>query len=408
MTTKIQTKTAVKLHNRNVVLNVLRSSEQITIPVIVKKTRLSNNTVIKVIDFYIEEGLILNAGKGESTYDGGKKPNLYIFNPEAKFAIGMHFAHDGKLLGVLTDLNGTIIAEVNFKMPWNISIDEVIQTIYSGYLALLDKSKIDSKKIIGVAIGTHGITDFKSGRIIKSPHNPVWGENIELRSLVEELIDRPVYVDNQIRFKVYAEKIYGIGFGYKNIIVLHGGVSAIMGVISDNTIKRGNNNLLGSIGHMTLDPRDEEICMCGGKGCFGVLIDKKRVLRRALERIKTSPDSIIFKNTKPENIKIENIFEASNNSDPLAMELMDEVIKWFCLGIHNIVLFYDPEIIIIQGKYSEAGDYFINSLQKRISEVSLLGIPMAVKIEYSTLNSKAGDIGAAAFVIEEFFKIPRS
>lgn len=89
--------------------------------------------------------------------------------------------------------------------------------------------------------------------------------------------------------------------------------------------------------------------------------------------------------------------------DALARELMDEVIKWFAAGIHNAILFYDPEIVIIQGVYAEAGDYFIETLRRRVQEVSLRQVPLDIKIEYSRLGNKVGAIGAA-FTIQEFFK----
>ena len=131
MNKMIQTKSALMLHNRNIVLNVFRSTNKLTIAEIVRRTKLSNNTAIKVVEYYIAIGLILNIGKGESTYDGGKKPNIYQFNPKANFAIGMHFAADGYLQGVLTDLKGTIIEKIKKKMSWNISIDKVTIWRYS-------------------------------------------------------------------------------------------------------------------------------------------------------------------------------------------------------------------------------------------------------------------------------------
>ena len=403
---KIQTKKAIRQHNQKAVLALIRTLSRTTIPDIANKIHLSTNTVTKIIEFYSDQGLIINSGKGESTYEGGKRPNLYAFNPRARFGIGMQIAHEGQLHAVLADLNGSIVQEISLPIEWNTKMEVILDRIRNAYERLIDAAKISREKIVGVAIGTHGITDYEHGTIVVSPHNPVWGKNIEFRKMVAETIsdDIPVFVDNQIRFKAFAEKSLGAAKGFDNIIILYSGISAIAGIVSDNLIKRGKHYLAGAIGHMTLDPDDEEVCMCGGRGCFGVLIDMNRVLRRARERSKQNTDSLIFKEKTADEIGIEDVFRASNNGDALAKELMDEVIKWFAAGIHNAILFYDPEIVIIQGVYAQAGGYFIETLRRKVQEVSLLQVPLDIKIEYSRLGNKVGAIGAAAFTIQEFFK----
>jgi predicted NBD/HSP70 family sugar kinase len=403
---QIQTKKAVRQHNQKAVLALIRTLSPTTILETAGKIHLSTNTVTKIIEHYTNQELIINSGKGESTYEGGKRPNLYAFNPKARFAIGMQIAHEGQLHAVLTDLNGSIVHEISLPIKWNTKMEIILDRILSAYEQLIEAAKVDRNKIVGLAIGTHGITDYEHGTIIVSPHNPVWGKNIAFKKMVEDRIpDRiPIFVDNQIRFKAFAEKSLGVAKEFDNIIILHSGISAIAGIVSDNLIKRGKHYLAGAIGHMTLDPDDEEVCMCGARGCFGVLIDMNRVLRKAKDRAKENPASLIFQSKKADEIGIEDVFRASNRGDALARELMDEVIKWFAAGIHNAILFYDPEIVIIQGVYAEAGDYFIEMLRGKVQEVSLLQVPLDLKIEYSRLGNKVGAIGAAAFTIQEFFE----
>jgi predicted NBD/HSP70 family sugar kinase len=403
---KIQTKKAIRQHNQKAVLALIRSHSPTTIPEVAGKIHLSTNTVTKIIEHYTTQGLIINSGKGESTYEGGKRPNLYAFNPEARLAIGMQIAHEGQLHAVLADLNGSIMHEISLPIKWNIKMEVILDCIVSEYEELIAAAGIDRNRIIGIAIGTHGITDFEHGTIIVSPHNPIWGKNIKFKEMVEEKIPDPipVFVDNQIRFKAFAEKSLGAAKEFDNIIILYSGISAIAGIVSDNVIKRGKHYLAGAIGHMTLDPDDEEVCMCGGRGCFGVLIDMNRVLRKAREKAKENPDSLIFRDKPASETEIEDVFKASNDGDALAKQLIDEVIKWFAAGIHNAILFYDPEIVIIQGVYAEAGEYFIETLRRKVQEVSLLQVPLEIKIEYSRLGNKVGAIGAAAFIIQEFFK----
>jgi glucokinase len=98
------------------------------------------------------------------------------------------------------------------------------------------------------------------------------------------------------------------------------------------------------------------------------------------------------------------IFEASNKGDALAQEVVDEAAHWFAIGLSNIVLAYDPEIIVLQGIFAEGGDYFIRRLRREINEVSLIHIKKNVQIEYSRFGRNAGVLGAAAFAVAEYLK----
>ncbi|GAI09161.1 unnamed protein product [marine sediment metagenome] len=68
------------------------------------------------------------------------------------------------------------------------------------------------------------------------------------------------------------------------------------------------------------------------------------------------------------------------------MELMDDVISWFAVGISNIILLYDPQIIVIQGIFAKAGEYFLDNLRIKVNEISLPKIKKETKIEYSKLG----------------------
>jgi predicted NBD/HSP70 family sugar kinase len=168
-------------------------------------------------------------------------------------------------------------------------------------------------------------------------------------------------------------------------------------------IKRGVHYLAGEIGHMIINPSDDIACSCGGRGCFEVLVSTHRVLEKA-QMMKTNyPDSAVFSDTGGDTPQIVTIFEAANSGDTLARLLLDDVIKWFTIGISNIILMYDPEIVIIQGVYSQAGPYFLNNLRSGVNTCSLIRIRKNVEIQYSNLGKNRGVLGGGAFIVSEYF-----
>lgn len=395
----------LKQINRKAILNMLRSSDGISVAELSKKSKLSKTTLMKIMNYYIEKGLIFIAGKGSSTEEGGKKPNIFKFNKDGGYAIGMIISAN-RLFSVITNLNSEIVDKISMELKTNENFDIVLVKIIDSYNYLVSHSGVDRKKIIGIAVGAYGITNMNEGIVLFSPHFPSWGENIELKKkMVEKLTDGiPVIVDNHARFQVFAEKIIGLGKEKSNIVIIQAGKGMVAGVIMEGEIKRGNHFLVGEIGHMVIDPDSDELCACGGKGCFEAIVSTDRILRIARENYKVYNSSSIFNGKSPDKIEINDIFNALDKNDKLALKLIDELIEWFAIGISNIILMYDPQTIIIQGIYTGAGQYFLRKLRDRVNRISLFNIKKKTEIEYSKLGDKAGVLGAASYVISEYFE----
>ncbi len=386
------------------VLDVLMHSNTVKVSELSKKTNLSKTTLMKILKHFIEEGFVVKEGKGESTNEGGKKPNLYRFNTNAGFIFSIQI-FPKEILSTITNLKSEILFINSEKIEKDENINIIIEKITKAFNDMVVNNNIDSKKLLGIGLASHGITNISTGTIITSPHFPSWGENLPLRDLLRKNFgdDIPIVIDNQIRFQALAEKNSENGKNKRNIIVIEGGEGLVAGIIVKNSIKRGIHYLAGEIGHMVINPEGEYMCACGGRGCFEALISVNRLKDIALKKFKDNKDSLVFKGKKSHEIDIFNIFSASNAGDRFARELMDDVVKWFAIGFSNIILMYDPEMIIIQGIYSKAGEYFINNLRKQINNVSLLKIRKDVEIEYSRFGKEVGVIGASDYVISEFF-----
>ena len=401
----IKKQKTLKQANRKVILNILRDSGEISVADLSREVNLSKPTLMIIINYYLKNGLVINTGKGDSTEEGGKKPNIYKFNEDGGYAVGMIISAN-KLTAVITNLKSKILYKTSVPLKTNEGFDSVLKKIIDSYNNLVNNTNIDRKRLVGLAIGAYGITNFTKGEVIFSPHFLSWGKNLNLKEkILEQIPDEiPVMVDNHSRFQVFAEKILGLAQEKNNIVAIQAGKGLVAGVIIENEIKRGNHYLIGEIGHMIVDPEAREICACGGKGCFEAMVSINRILRMAKEKYKEYPDSIIFNENSPDGIDIYDVFDASNKGDKLALDLMNDVINWFGIGISNIILMYDPQIVIIQGIFTKAGEYFLESLREKINKISLFSIKRKTEIKYSELGDKAGVLGAVSYVLSKYFE----
>jgi N-acetylglucosamine repressor len=402
---KIRKQNSSKNYNRKSVLNLIRNIGVFTIAELSEKVGLSKLTIQKIIDFLMEQELVINIGKGESTQEGGKKPKLYRFNPEAYYAVGLQISPN-TLRSIITDLKANQLESFYLSMDFNSSEDVILKNISHAYATLLSRTAVSDERIIGVGIGVPGVTNINQGTIITSPHTPVWGENFNLEKLLEDNIFelKTVFVDNSVRFQALAEKMQLSKKKHKTTVVLSTGVGTIAGIIFDNTIFRGRHHLAGHIGHMVIDAHDTERCRCGNTGCFEVLVSTERLLNKTRNGYRDQPDSSIFFKKRSSDITVKDVFKASNERDPFAMSLMDEISLWFSIGIHNIILFYDPDTIIISGIYSEAGDYLLNNIRSKMAQNPFSRIKDHVNILYSFLGDESAAVGAAGYIVERFFE----
>ncbi len=143
---------------------------------------------------------------------------------------------------------------------------------------------------------------------------------------------------------------------------------------------------------------------CGAMGCLNALVRVEDVIEKAVQGAVLRPESVLFKDHVSENLVIEDIFSASNVGDPFAMELMDEVIDWFAIGISNSYAIYDPDLIVLQGVFTGAGDYFLNELRRKAENMVLKRMKKDFRIEYSPLGTEREVVGGATLVLRDYFE----
>lgn len=396
---------SVKLKNRNLVLNFLRNSQALSIAEIARTTRLSKMTVHKIVDYFLENKILSTAGKQDSTNEGGKRANLFSFNPCFKYIFSVQI-FETSILAAITDLNANILLETRTKHEKNAEITLVLSTIRRIFDQLSTSLRLREEMFCGVAVGCNGITDAKRGLIITSPHFLSWGTHLPVRDMLREKFPwtNAVYVDNWIRYQAYAELKAGAARQLRRFLVIGTEADGTSGaLVWDGLLSHGKKGLSGEIGHMIIAPDSQEKCACGGRGCLEALASLLNLEKKAREKADVWPKSLLFSKKSPENIKFTDIFSSADQGDDFACQLVNTVAGYFAIAINNVVQVCDPELIIIQGEYALAGNYFIQRLRDNLRQLSLLQMDKEIRVIYSSLGANQGIIGAAHYVADDFF-----
>ena len=399
----------LKQGNSRAVFELIRNSSKMTVSDISAEIKLSKTTVKKVLDSLLADGLILAAGKGDSTDEGGKKPELYCLNPDFGYTISIHVTPD-EVIVAATDFT----AEITYKETRAITTERELPGLIERFAVsiedLMRMKHPSGQKLLGVALVLTGLVDSEKGISIHSFFCPDWGRDAPI---IEQLMARlgsgfqaPLYIDNTNRYQTLAERVKGLAGNCKNFIIVDAlpeGLGA--GIVLDGVILHGLQSISGEIGHMTLEARDGFPCICGNRGCFEAMVSARRLLSLARAASSSYPDSPLLSSKGLDAINLEDICNGVLEEDPLCIYLIDDVIKWFVVGLGNVIMMNDPELIVIQGIYTKAGPYFLNRLQEGLNHIGLPHVEKKVVIAYSHLGEERGVIGGAIHAISNYLSV---
>lgn len=98
------------------------------------------------------------------------------------------------------------------------------------------------------------------------------------------------------------------------------------------------------------------------------------------------------------NVTAKNVLDAAKAGDELANEVMDVVGRYLGLALSMAVMIVDPEIFVIGGGVSKAGQFLIDVIQKHYDYFTPISKHKG-KLGLATLGNDAGIYGAARLVL---------
>lgn len=406
MANKIEAKNSLKtlkFRNRRLVLSFMRNSGAVSVNEISRATGLSKMTVHKIIDHYLEEGMISYAGKGVSTDEGGKKPNLFIFNAQCKYIYAIRVG-DKFLSTSIVNLKGEMIVGRE-KVPLdNVSFDEAVTLMANAYRKHTADGNLSDADCLAAVVGCNGIVDVDNGVCLAAYQYPDWGSNIPIRERLRNHLPEHVaiHVDSFWRHLAHGEMHRTDGDGMRRFFMIGNSGDYISGgMVDDGHVYQGETGFAGEIGHLIVAPGSSETCVCGGKGCLEAVVSPGRILAKAKAARAAGPDSSVFSNNLEGGL--EDIGMAADRGDALALKLIEEIAGAFAVAINNIVYICDPGRVIFYGDYVRLGQKFLETLREKVRSASLHGIDKRTEIDYCKLDDSHGVIGAANRVTDTLF-----
>ncbi len=165
------------------------------------------------------------------------------------------------------------------------------------------------------------------------------------------------------------------------------------GIIINSQIIEGKTGLGGEVGHIKVF-ETEEACGCGAKGCLEQVCGTKGILSFAKHQ-KELHDSII-----PEQFSVKDVFDAAKKGDQAGLNTVHRVSEYLAIAAVNLAITIEPDVFIIGGGISKAGDFLLNLVTKYFKKHSRFNTGDIPFILASTGND-AGMLGAYFYVLKD-------
>jgi glucokinase len=278
----------------------------------------------------------------------------------------------------------------------------VVQRMIDLALQLQQEAKQDSRLVKAVGVGVPGVLAIKAGMVLYSPNLPGW-KNIPLLKMLKVGLKKPVLMDNDANVAALGERIFGAGKGCDHVVVYTLGTGVGGGIIIDGNIFHGFKDGAGELGHTTILP-DGPVCACGNRGCLEALVSGTAIARFGREILASGKITLMrdLCGNKPEALSAKTVFEAAKRKDPVALELVNQTGVYLGIAVANIINLLNPELIIISGGVSIAGETLLRIVRAEVKRRALKVLFQNVKIVKAELEDKAGVFGAAGIAIQAY------
>ena len=294
------------------------------------------------------------------------------------------------------DLGGTKISTAISTIEGNILANVVLPTkAEEGEAAVLGRIVQSIDEIEAIGIGSPGPLDAKKGIIITTPNLPF--KNYNLVQPLKEKYNIPVYLDNDANAAAIGEYMFGAGKGKNSIVYFTVSTGVGGGAVLDGKVYRGHTSNALEIGHTTVDPNGPR-CNCGNLGCLEAMSSGTAIAKKGKEAVSTNVETSLKKH---DTVTSYEVFKEAEAGDEVAKDIIDNALTYLGIGVANAIATFDPEMIIIGGGVSKAGDIVFDTVKKVVNKRCFKSMAESCEIVPAGLGSDAGVVGAVALAIIE-------
>lgn len=279
-----------------------------------------------------------------------------------KYGFGVDIGGTTIKIGLFS-VNGDLMEK--WEIPTNKTDNgKYILTEIADFIDRTIESKgIDKNDVFGVGLGVPGPVN-KNGEV-NGCVNLGWNTfNVEKE--FNEISGFNVKVGNDANVAALGEMWQGAGKGYQDVLMVTLGTGVGGGCVLDGKIISGMHGAGGEIGHMPVRDDEPTACNCGNHGCLEQYVSATGIVTQAKK--------VLDHDNRPSSLRdydcleAKHIYDEAKNGDEVANEIVNLTCKILAKSLAQVCCVMDPEIIVIGGGVSKAGDILTSRISTFFKE----------------------------------------
>jgi glucokinase len=319
-----------------------------------------------------------------------------------RFELGIDIGGTNLVVGSVAEDGSAVVATASEPTHSEAGATDVVDRL----VALAERAIATTKReapgaeILGVGVGAPGPLDTKRGIVLLTP-NLGW-VNMPLRQLIHDRLGLPAALDNDANCAVLGEWWVGAARGARHAIGITIGTGIGGGLIVDGRLYHGASDVAGEIGHTTIDTEGRR-CKCGNYGCLEAYASGPNIALRAVEEMEAGAESRLRALVGGDLSKItaQTVYQAAADGDELALEVVNDTAKFLGVGIGNLLNVFNPEVVVVCGGVTLAGDHLFEPLRREVARRAFKPAVNACRIVPGELAGTAGVYGAAKIFLDQ-------
>jgi glucokinase len=259
----------------------------------------------------------------------------------------------------------------------------------------------ESSAVLGIGIGAPGTVNPWTGVLTTTTNIPGL-DDWPLRDQLAQQFQVPVFVGNDAKLAALGEHRFGAGKQASSLIYLTISTGIGGGVIDGGRLLLGAHGWATELGHIIVEPHGPR-CACGNIGCLEALAAGPAIARHAVELLQSGRESLLtgMAGGKLDRITAKEVVKAAREGDAVAKQVMDRAAFYLGIGMVTFIHTFDPQLFIVGGGVSKAGDLLFGPARAIIAERVMTEEWRHVPIVPAALGDDVGLLGAVALVLAE-------
>ena len=310
-----------------------------------------------------------------------------------KYCFGVDIGGTFVKLGLFTT-EGELLDKWQIPTRREDQSSRVLPDIAASVLAKLEEKGIAKEDVTGIGFGTPG--PVTEDGVAVCPANLDWVNKPVAKELTE-LTGFPAKGGNDVNVAGLGEMWRGGAKGYKNVVVVPIGTGVGAAIIVNGKIITGTRGAAGEVGHIHVDDEIQEPCGCKAVGCVEQFSSATGLVRMAKKALAEGKETSL---RDLEEVTAKDVIDAAKAGDAVADQIFDKFCDYLGYSLAATAAVIDPEIFIIGGGVSKAGQVLVDRVQAYFKKYAWPGI-RGIEFALATLGNDAGICGAASIAIGE-------